>query len=637
MSTSGYPSQPQPTRGYPQGLTSDRHLGFNPFSRSPSAGPPPGGYEPPSAADAKAARKAEKHRRKHSLKETRAEMKIAMGLETLYTEYRKKEVRGVGGEAGGGGLLQMAEGLLDGAVQGSASRQRSKSKSRNRGGEQQVQQNPAAGLIEVAEGFLAKELDQRRRSRLRANSVSPSPEEQDQGRTIAKEVMGAAGAAVLGGGVGLGSTYLMNKVDPAPQQQRREPTPTPAPVPEDLARASPRSSSRSRSRRRDVEKEIAGAAGAAVLGGVVGLGSMYLMNKADPGDPRRKSAPAADEPRRPSSRSSSVSRSQSRSPYPMYANTAPPPSIPRSLPPPRQGRAKVFMSELSKTEHYLVQHSAASLLLKEPEIMSVVGSFNGMVNLVSQGSSRAHGGYNEELFGVSLKTLLKYESTQSHHGIGPGTIKIPTFIDHCITALMQMDMTIEGILRVPGNQHLIKEIVNALNHPGGQGGYTVDLAAIDPLTLGSIFKKFLADLPDPVLTSHLFHLFLAASHIKNVAVRKRAMHLVVCMMPKANRDVMEVVFLFLDWLSTYAHINVKVGNRMDLSNIATVMAPTLLRPSSRDPHPAEVPAMIAAVLTLLEDQHILHEIPFELAKALHIPLPPEKDSHSLLSRLSHIF
>lgn len=60
----------------------------------------------------------------------------------------------------------------------------------------------------------------------------------------------------------------------------------------------------------------------------------------------------------------------------------------------------------------------------------------------------------------------------------------------------------------------------------------IDLAALDPITLASIFKRFLAMLPDPVLTGHLFHLFIATSHIKNVWVRKRAMHLVICMMPK---------------------------------------------------------------------------------------------------------
>lgn len=35
-----------------------------------------------------------------------------------------------------------------------------------------------------------------------------------------------------------------------------------------------------------------------------------------------------------------------------------------------------------------------------------------------------------------------------------------------------------------------------------------------------------------------------------------------------NRDVMEVVFLFLDWLSTFAHITIKDGNQMDLTSMA---------------------------------------------------------------------
>lgn len=43
------------------------------------------------------------------------------------------------------------------------------------------------------------------------------------------------------------------------------------------------------------------------------------------------------------------------------------------------------------------------------------------------------------LFGVPLKTLIKHEATDSHHGLHPATtLRIPTFLDHCITALMQM-------------------------------------------------------------------------------------------------------------------------------------------------------------------------------------------------------
>lgn len=99
---------------------------------------------------------------------------------------------------------------------------------------------------------------------------------------------------------------------------------------------------------------------------------------------------------------------------------------------------------------------------------------------------------------------------------------------------------------------------------------------------------------------------------------------------------MECIFLFLDWLSSFAHINVRDGNEMDFTAISkseldaqlrraarrsilfgvltyvlslTVMAPTLLRPLHRDPRVNEVPAMIAVVLNLLEDQHILHGTP----------------------------
>lgn len=96
--------------------------------------------------------------------------------------------------------------------------------------------------------------------------------------------------------------------------------------------------------------------------------------------------------------------------------------------------------------------------------MQVVGNFNGMVQLLEKEKTPT-GSYTEgpscvlfspacegtqltcsphlfpitcsaALFGVSLNILMKYEATDSHHGVGPGTIKVPTFVDHCITALV---------------------------------------------------------------------------------------------------------------------------------------------------------------------------------------------------------
>ena len=81
-------------------------------------------------------------------------------------------------------------------------------------------------------------------------------------------------------------------------------------------------------------------------------------------------------------------------------------------------------------------------------------------------------------------------------------------------------MTVEGILRKSGNLHQIAEVVNALDLAGGDG-YTVDLSGLDPVTLASLFKRFLRELPDPVCTGKLFNLLLAASRTQ-IQPRSRA-------------------------------------------------------------------------------------------------------------------
>ncbi|ORY88599.1 Rho GTPase activation protein [Leucosporidium creatinivorum] len=357
-----------------------------------------------------------------------------------------------------------------------------------------------------------------------------------------------------------------------------------------------------------LEKDVASPQAAALLVGVVGAVSVK--------EPRRRSSTGGG---------AELSRQQSFSnfihPSPSFDSTSPSP----------------LHLRVNPRQHLAVRHAAATLLMKEPEMQYITGRRSDMVSLLERGESQAQGGGpTKALFGVPLSTLVLHESTDSHHGIAPNTtLRIPTFIDHCLTALMQMDVTVEGILRRSGNLHQLHSIMLALDNAGGNDT-VIDLAAIDQITLASLLKKFLAKLPDPVLTEHLFDLFVATSHIKNMWIRKRAMHLVVCMMPKVNRDVMEVIFLFLDWLSTFAHITVKDGNQMELTSMAKVMAPTLMRPYGRDAKVEELPAMIAAVFNLLEDQHIYHEIPFELAHVLHMDLP-RRDTRSLLKKMEDFF
>lgn len=56
--------------------------------------------------------------------------------------------------------------------------------------------------------------------------------------------------------------------------------------------------------------------------------------------------------------------------------------------------------------------------------------------------------------------------------------------------------------------------------------------------------------------------------------------MVLCLLPKAHRDTMEVLFRFLNWVSSFHTVDEESGNKMDTWNIATVMAPNILRESN---------------------------------------------------------
>lgn len=63
----------------------------------------------------------------------------------------------------------------------------------------------------------------------------------------------------------------------------------------------------------------------------------------------------------------------------------------------------------------------------------------------------------------------------------------------------------------------------------------------------------------------------------NEVEKKRLLHLVTCLLPKGNRDTVEVLFVFLKWVASFAHVDEETGNRMDLHNLATVISPNIFR------------------------------------------------------------
>lgn len=94
--------------------------------------------------------------------------------------------------------------------------------------------------------------------------------------------------------------------------------------------------------------------------------------------------------------------------------------------------------------------------------------------------------------------------------------------------------------------------------------------------------------------------------------RKRYLHLTVCLLPRCNRDMMEILFVFLKWVASFSHVDEETGSKMDLENLATVITPSILYSKTGEPGPAESFKSIKAVSQLLYCQDEFYTVPDEL-------------------------
>ena len=274
--------------------------------------------------------------RRHSFKQVHTELKIAMGVKTPLEE-RAKDKRRSGGvphsqtdaPVGMSELLQVAEGLL-GTVVG-------KEGTRSRGG-------------------------------ARGGSTSGALEELEQ-------------LAVASGGVAFAEDRFKAM---AARRSSSAGAPQTAYESSGLLASGRQSHGRAK-----VQRAAAGAAGAAI----VGLGVEYLESRSRRnGSANLGNYPTTSDqsPRRPPSPSSNSTPSSVRLAKPL-GQPAPRQPLPKRRESTHIGSprnklrivaGKTFLSQLSKSEHFLVQHAAATLLLRVPEVMQVVGSFNGMIQLL---------------------------------------------------------------------------------------------------------------------------------------------------------------------------------------------------------------------------------------------------------------
>ncbi|KAH7335392.1 hypothetical protein B0J17DRAFT_669953 [Rhizoctonia solani] len=284
----------------------------------------------------------------------------------------------------------------------------------------------------------------------------------------------------------------------------------------------------------------------------------------------------------------------------------------RSLP--RQGSRRMI-AELGPLEQLVVKHAAVQSLLRSPIRdaidMDELGELlelkkNTFWGKLFKGGKDKQGIKKKGIFAVPLELLVEREGVDSMLGASRAPVRVPTFVEDIVLAMKQMDMSVEGIFRKNGNIRRMNAVIEAID----RDATTVDFAQDNPVQLAALLKKFLREMPDPLLTYRLYKVWLAVQSV-NVSEKEktRMLHLVTVLLPKAHRDTLEVLFVFLKWVSLFSHVDEETGSKMDLVNLATVITPSILYSKGRDAAREESFMAIGVVTRLLEDQDQFFSVP----------------------------
>ena len=280
----------------------------------------------------------------------------------------------------------------------------------------------------------------------------------------------------------------------------------------------------------------------------------------------------------------------------------------RALGDPSAQRSRRYFSELSGLEYFIVRHVA--VLTMHPmveseftleELLGFIESRKPATFWKNIGKAFKNDGRKnvkkKGVFGVPLEVIIERDGAESTDGVGPGTLRIPAVIDDIISSMKQMDLSVEGVFRKNGNIKKLGELQDKLDKEE-----EVDFSSTHVVQVAALLKRYLRALPDPLMTHKLYRLWLAAAKIQDEQKMRHCLHLTCCLLPKPNRDCLEILFCFLKWVGSFHQVDDESGSKMDIKNLATVIAPNVLfdknKTSSLDSDPMFA---IEAVEVLIEN------------------------------------
>jgi len=196
---------------------------------------------------------------------------------------------------------------------------------------------------------------------------------------------------------------------------------------------------------------------------------------------------------------------------------------------------------------------------------------------------------------------------------GKGPDVIPVLVQKCIDYLETTGLKEPGIFRQVGRVSRVIELRDSFNK-----GENPDISKEKEVhAIGSLLKRYLRDLPEPLLTIHRFDGFLSAAQVyqENAEQGMVVLKQFIRDLPCANAYVLRRLSQFLNKVAKHADVN-----KMTAGNLAVVFAPSFLQP----PSDATPDVLVQCQSTSQQITKLLIENPHEA-----FSLMPEPDDEDL--------
>lgn len=174
------------------------------------------------------------------------------------------------------------------------------------------------------------------------------------------------------------------------------------------------------------------------------------------------------------------------------------------------------------------------------------------------------------VFGVSLNALVRRDQQIT----GEDTTLVPLILQAILSELRLRGAKEEGILRVPGHKQKTEAICNEIEH-----NFYYKPEKIEPLfkkagvhDLSALLKRWLRELPQPLLANDLVHLFYQ-TNVLPPNDQYKALAVLCQLLPHENRNTLRELLSFFRLV-----VELQDTNKMSQQNVATIIAPSFFPP-----------------------------------------------------------